>query len=289
MATPDWYRLPSLTALRAFEATARLTSFTGAARALNVTHAAVAQQVRGLEAELGVGLVQRSGRGLALTDEGQRLAQALGDAFGTIAAAVEATRQGERRRGLRVTATPVLTQSLLLPKLGDFWAAHPEITVSVTPTYDVIDIVRDGFDLAIRSGPAGASWPGLETELLFNAQYILVGSPALRARGEDVAKLPWIGPFDRNETRILRESGLDPERLSVNGVESPVLSVPAAIQGLGLMFTPDMLVRADITAGRLVRFPFRDLTRFAYYLSVPPGPRRPAVVAFIDWLRAVVA
>ena len=73
----DWKNLPSLSALRAFEAAARLSNFSHAGRSLNVTHAAIAQQVRALEAEIGAPLVRRSGRGIALTQVGERLAHSL--------------------------------------------------------------------------------------------------------------------------------------------------------------------------------------------------------------------
>ena len=99
-------QLPSLTSLRAFEAAARLGGFSAAGRELNVTHAAVAQQVRGLEATLGVTLLARAGRGLSLTSEGERLAAALTSSFGAIAAAVEEVRSGENGRPLHVTLTP---------------------------------------------------------------------------------------------------------------------------------------------------------------------------------------
>ena len=95
MPDPDWRHLPSLSALRAFEATARLDGFSAAARALNVTPAAVAQQVRGLEADLGVALVIRQGRGLVLTPEGARLSAALAEGFSTIAGGIDALRHDE--------------------------------------------------------------------------------------------------------------------------------------------------------------------------------------------------
>ena len=85
---PDWKSLPSLSSLRAFDQAARAGSFAGAARALNVTHAAVAQQVRALEADLGVALLRRAGRGVALTAEGTLLAQALAEGFERMAQGV---------------------------------------------------------------------------------------------------------------------------------------------------------------------------------------------------------
>src|SRR4028118_1529865 len=106
MSDPDWRHLPSLSSLRAFEVAARQRSFSEAARALNVTHAAISQAVRGLEAELGTTLLRRDGRGLALTDDGERLARALRDGFGTIAAGGEGLRGGEEQRGETATRTP---------------------------------------------------------------------------------------------------------------------------------------------------------------------------------------
>ena len=86
--TIDWKTLPSLSSLRAFELTAQSGNFAAAARALNVTHAAIAQRVRALEADLGVALVRRSGRSITLTEPGRRLASHLSDGFGTIAAGI---------------------------------------------------------------------------------------------------------------------------------------------------------------------------------------------------------
>ncbi|MBT8459797.1 MAG: LysR family transcriptional regulator [Boseongicola sp.] len=95
MFEPNWYKLPSLSALRAFEATARTGSFANAARALNVTQAAVAQHVRSLEAELGVTLARRAGRTVTLTDSGARFAARLSDGFSTIASGVDEVVAGE--------------------------------------------------------------------------------------------------------------------------------------------------------------------------------------------------
>ena len=94
-----WRDLPSLSLLRAFDATARHGGFAGAGRALNVTHAAVTQAVRGLEAELGVVLVQRAGRTVALTEAGERLARALDDGFGKLTAGIAGLREAEVQIG----------------------------------------------------------------------------------------------------------------------------------------------------------------------------------------------
>lgn len=296
MTDPDWRHLPSLSALRAFEAAARLGGFSAAGRALNVTHAAVAQAVRGLEAELGAALLRRDGRGLRLTEDGERLARALREGFATVAAGVEALRASEGGRGLRVTATPAFSQSVLMPRLGGFWARHPEVTVSVTPSPDLADLRRDGFDLAIRSGRG--RWPGVEAEPLVEARFLLAGTPGLLARDPDIARLPWIldrnagagiDPADEWERGWLRAAGLDPDALAVNGIDSPMLAVSAALAGYGLIFVTDVVVAADLAAGRLREVPFPGLPRMAYWAVTLPGPRRPATERFVRWLRAELA
>ena len=284
MSAPDWRHLPSLSALRAFEVAARHRNFSEAARVLNVTHAAIGQAVRGLEAELGTTLLRRNGRELALTEDGERLARALHDGFGTIAAGVEALRRVEKRRGLRVTTTPNFAQSVLLPRLGEFWRRHPDVAVSITPDYAVADLARDGYDVAIRAGQG--SWPGTVAEPLVRTRYILVETPELLARDSDITRLPWLlAPDDPQEALWLRAAGIDPATLTVNGIDNPTLAVSAALAGYGLLFSADAVVASDLAAGRLVEVPFPGLPELTYWVVTLPGPRRPAVEAFVSWLQ----
>jgi LysR family glycine cleavage system transcriptional activator len=292
MSDPDWSRLPSLTALRSFEAAARLGGFSAAARGLNVTHAAVAQQVRALEAELRVPLMRREGRGIALTPEGAALAEAVGSGFSTIAEAVERVRVRERSRGLRITCTPSLAQAVLMPRLAEFWRAHPGIAVSIDTDPHWVDLIRDGFDLAIRSVPAGGTdhWPGLDAELLARNRFLLVGAPSLLGQGTpDLERLPWLlATALPNEFEWLRAAGYDPAGLRIIDVENGALAKAAALHGGGLVFASEPVVRDDIAAGRLREVPFPGLPELTYYIVTPAGPRRPAVQAFADWLKTLV-
>ena len=147
--SPRWRKLPSLSSLRAFDATARNGGFAGAGRVLNVTHAAVTQQVRGLEVELGVQLVRRTGRSVTLTEAGQRLAQTLGEGFGTIVGGIEDLQRGEERRPLRVATTTFIAEAWIMPRMPEFWARHPGVEVALSPSPVLADFVRDGFDLAV--------------------------------------------------------------------------------------------------------------------------------------------
>ena len=175
----NWRDVPSLAALRAFNAAARAGSFSQAARELNVTHAAIAQHVRAVEAELGMSLLVRQGRGVVLTEAGARLADSLADGFGQIIAGVKAVRADVDSRPLSITATHNFVESLLMPRISQFWAKHPEIALSIVPSNKLVDLRRDGFDLGIRYGDG--QWPGLETTHLLAADYTVVAAPGVAA------------------------------------------------------------------------------------------------------------
>ena len=133
----DWRDIPSLPALRAFEAAARAGSFSAAARELNVTHAAIAQHVRAIESQLGTSLLIRSGKKMALTEAGTRLAQELSSGFGQIIAGVREAAFDAAGSPLKVTVTPSFADNWLMPRLCSFWERHPEITLSITPDNNV--------------------------------------------------------------------------------------------------------------------------------------------------------
>lgn len=283
MSGIDWRSLPALSALRAFEATARLDGFSPAARALNVTPAAVAQQVRGLEAELGVTLVRRQGRGLCLTSDGTRLATALGEGFARIAQGVDDLRSAGTRRGIRMTATVALSQQVLMPRLQRFWAEHPDIPVSLNPTQAVTPLGRDGADLAIRTGKG--DWPG-RSEFLFRTRMIVAGAPPLLAKGVALDQLPWIVDVGYlPEREWLELGGLDIRHLTLQSMDNPILTVSAAEAGLGLIFASDVVVRDSIAAGRLQEVDYPPLPVVSYWMVTPDGPISDQVRVFMDWLR----
>lgn len=257
---------------------------------LNVTHAAVTQAVRGLEAELGVPLVRRAGRTVSLTGAGEKLARALDEGFGTVAVGIAALRQAEARRVLRVATTTFIAETHVMPRLPEFWARHPGIEVAMSPSPERADIQRDGFDLAIRALSEGWSAPpGEEVRPLARIPLLAVCAPALvRAGPVDLQALPWIiggdSPWDTDQ---LSATGIDPSRLNRVQVGSPHLEMSACRQGLGAMLATEIICRADLEAGRLVRLPLEGLPVVTYAVILPKGPRRPAVDAFADWLATI--
>ncbi|TNC74326.1 LysR family transcriptional regulator [Rubellimicrobium roseum] len=281
--------LPSLTSLRAFEAAARLGGFSAASRELNVTHAAVAQQVRSLEASLGVTLLERMGRGLVLTPEGERLAAALTAGFEAISTAVDEVRAGEDGRPLQVTLTPAFASQWLVPRLGRFWARHPEVPISLHPDRQVVDLARARMDLAIRLGEG--QWAGLDAELLVPAAYTVVGAPALLGErtaleAAEMATLPWIFEQGSHEERAwLRRIGLDPDGLQATTMPTEELALSAARAGYGLYVELLALLGDDLASGRLRAVHAATDPRFGFWMVRRPVPPRPALRRFMRWLR----
>lgn len=280
-----WRDLPSLSLLRAFDATARHGSFAEAGRALNVTHAAVTQAVRGLEAELGVPLVRRLGRSVGLTPEGERLARCLHEGFGRIAEGIAELRQVENRRALRVATTAFIGQALILPRLPEFWAMHPGIEVAMTPGFATVDLLAEGYDLAIRGwSPQG---PGIETEVLAPTRWVVAGAPSLLGDGPvDVRTLPWVVP-EEGLVDILRQAGIELDPSQRVTVGSPHLEIAAAVLGLGLTLATEVIIRAELASGQLREVEMPGLPETHYYVTTPSGQRRAATGAFIDWVRSL--
>lgn len=286
----DWRALPPLSALRAFEAVAQGGGLTGAARRLNVTHPAIAQQLRVLEDHLGLRLVRREGRGLRLTAEGTRLAAALSDGFGTIAAAIAALKAEGADRPVRITLTASFAAQWLMPRLRVFWDRHPDIGLSLHPEPRVVDLARDGFDLGIRYGAGG--WPGVQARFLASARLVVAAAPALvgdpaAATAARLQDMDWIlaGNWPEQD-RFLASLGLDPGALSSTEISDETLALSAARQGLGLVVESAALVEDDVRAGRLVVLHDSRDRLPAYFVVTPPGAPRPPAKVFLDWLAA---
>ena len=144
--------LPSLNSLRAFATVAETGGYSGAGTALNVSHAAVSQQVKALEARLGVALVVREGRGIALTAEGAALARHLATGFAALHRGVESLTGADAKRPVQVTMSPAFAVSWLMPRIMDFQHLHPGVTLIRNPTAVVVELTPGGIDMAIRFG-----------------------------------------------------------------------------------------------------------------------------------------
>ncbi len=284
----DWQRLPPLSSLRAFAAVADEGGFSQAGRALNVSHAAVGQQVHALERLLGTELVFRAGRGLALTPAGVELAQTLNTAFGDISRAVSRLTGVDAVRPLSISCTHAFASGWLMPRLPDFRKRHPDIELMVNPTPAVVDLAPGGVDIAIRFGKG--PWPGLTSELLVPCDITAVAAPSLvgpRRFGEATAllDLPWIQEDDSNEvTTWLNHQGVVTDsRISITHLPG-YLAMVAVRRGEGVLALPSIISEDDVSAGRLVVL-FQDSEPGrGYHVVTRPGEKRPALKTFLSWL-----
>ncbi len=278
----------SLNALRAFEATARLRSFSAAAIELSVTHGAVSRHVRLLEDTLGLQLLKRSAHGTEPTAEGQRMAEGLSTAFNLIQSTVEQLKPGP----LTLSCSESIMMYWLIPRLARFQEANPEVELRFNMGHGSVDFTRDNISVAIR----------LST----------IDPPKEVVRSDVVTE--WIGPVcsaaylrnlrlksaaDLSRARLMvsrtrpkawsdwsRSCGADLGDLSIDDAfDHFYLLIQAAKCGLGLANVPRMLVRDDLSNGTLVA-PLgfaAGPNKLALWVA-PPFRRRPDAVKLVDWL-----
>jgi LysR family glycine cleavage system transcriptional activator len=289
----NWRDIPSLSALRAFEAAARLGNFSAAARELNVTHAAIAQHVRGIEAELNTSLLVRAGRGVALTDAGRQLAAALSDGFGLITDGVRQVAADAASRPITISVTPSFAENWLMPRLAGFWAAYPGEQISISPSTDLVDLRRDSFDMAIRYG--NGDWPGIDATQLVAGDFTIVVAPSLlagRAANSiaDVQDLPWIFEAVHHEARKwVTEVGMDMACCQMNEVATLSMLLSAVRAGGGVSVVSSALVADDIASGKLVAVMRDQREGLGYYIAHRPGNLSARAKIFKNWLLAQVA
>ncbi|WP_377194216.1 LysR family transcriptional regulator [Ruegeria meonggei] len=285
----NWSRIPSLAALRAFEAAARHQSFSKAASELNVTHAAIAHHVRSLEAEFSESLMVRQGRGIATTAVGSRFAEDLQIGFASIADGVENLRALGEQRPLNIAVTPIFAANWLMPRIGDFWAQHPEISLNINPGVDLVDLRKSGTDLAIRYG--NGKWPALKSQLLTDGDFLVVAHPDLIGDRKvdclpDVLDLPWIMERHMMERKALVErEGVDFEKVKLTLLNTNALVLSAVAAKLGVTVQPKSIVERDITSGDLVKICALNQENLGYYIVTLPDRRPKGLREFMKWLR----
>ena len=291
MARPR--RLPSLNWLRAFEAAARHTSFTGAAAELSVTQAAVSQQVKQLEDWLGTPLFTRLARGLVLTDAGLGYLPTLRHAFDHLAAGTEDLFGDTRGGPVSVRVTTSLTHTWLVPRLPRFFAAHPEISLRLTTTMEGLDYGQDGVDLEVRYGDG--KWPGLRAERLFWETLFPVCAPALLegaeplAVPEDLARHTTIHVIGQPENWQMWLQAADAAGVtSARSLQFDLhmMAVNAAVAGAGVALGLSPMVDDALADGRLVApFEMRLPARDAHFVVTPEAAiGRTEAQAFKSWL-----
>lgn len=281
-----------LPALGVFAAAARHQNFAHAAEELHLTASAVSHHVRKLESVLGVVLFQRHARGVALTPEGRQLADAATAAMTDIEAVASNLHQSTGITPLRVTTLHSLAYCWLLPRLPRFCAAYPDIRLKLDTGTALTRFDDDGPDLGIRHGPG--HWPGLTAHHLMDDELFPVASPALDGLSEvrearDITRLPLVSDMALQGWRDwFRAAGVRGLRLPVmHSFSDSTDAMRASVYGIGAALARKHIVMPYLQRYELVRLPGPALkARFAYYAIHPTHrPIKPAVLAFIDWLK----
>ncbi len=288
-------QLPSLSALRAFEAAARHESAKQAALELSVTPTAISHQIRGLEESLGIALFLRKPRQLELTAQGRELQQVLESAFDDISGAVERLSAALSRRPITLSTTPAVAARWLLSWVCLLRESHPDIDLRIHATHEAVALDGVTADMGIRYGDG--HWPGLVAEKLLDNTFIPTCSPHIGLRDVDqLPRHPLIHfrpqgmastPLDwgvwQKEAQI---PGLDMGAGLVFSDETHVIA--AAVSGQGVALLGRELIEDELAEGRLVQ-PFGPELQGKPFFLVYPERRRddPTIQAVRDWVMKV--
>ena len=286
-------RLPSLNAVKAFEAAARSRSFTLAAEELFVTPGAVSQQVKALETDLGLKLFNRERQRLVITEAGREYLIVVRDALDQIALGTERLMRRQRSGVLTVSVSPDFAAKWLVNRLGRFAEAHPEIDLRVAANDQHVDFVREDVDLAIRHGDG--QWPELAVVRLCSERLFPVCSPKLfRGRNRvisasDLLKYPLLRLDDwTNWGRWFEAAGVTTRVRPGPVLNRASMLIDAAIDGQGVTLARTALAAWDIIHGRLVRPVEVSLEMTNTYWIVCPKATAstPKIATFREWLLA---
>lgn len=290
-------RLPPLTALRAFDTAARHMSFAKAAEELNVTPAALSFQVKSLEEHLGTPLFNRLNRAVELTEAGRALAPGCKDGFETLSAAWRSAHRTLDGNALTVTAGPAFTAKWLAPRLYDFAQSHPEIELRFSASLRLVDLERDGVDVAIRFGRVGTDDSEYFSLPLAEEWVCPVMTPQLAAKVKE--------PRDLLDMVLVEDESLGflapapdwsawfaSQGISLESHGGPRFSqadhaLDAAHSGIGPVLGRRSLVMRELAEGRLVApFPTALGTGGQFRILCSKGTEsRPHIQAFIDWIQ----
>ena len=289
-------RLPSITALAAFESAARHLNFRRAADELHLTQGAVSQQVRQLEEQLGVALFARVRQRVLLTSPGARYLEEVRRILGDLGELTRQTMATGDKEILNLASVPTFAVKWLIPRLPGFLAAHPEVNVNLVSRSAPFDFAREPFDAAIHYGEP--TWPGAVATPPMPEDMIPVASKryrqALKLRTPaDLERATLLQQFTRPQAwqDWFRHVEADPPN-AFRGprFDSFAMILEAVLADMGAALLPRFLVAPDIALGRIVQLSRSGLPSTRGYHFVCPEARRdaPAVAACRAWLLAQV-
>ncbi|SOC12736.1 LysR family transcriptional regulator [Rhodobacter maris] len=293
MKTPRRF-LPSLSLLQAFETAARTQSITAAARELSLTQSAVSRQIRALEEQLGSALFHREKQTIRLTPGGAAYAVEIRAALHKISSASLTLRANPGGGTLSLAILPTFGTRWLAPRLPEFLARHPGITINLVTRLTQFDFATEAVDAAIHFG--APDWPGAECSYLRGEHVVPACAPGLVEKYgitalSDLRAAPLLHLTSRPDAweKFFERNGLAPQRLHGMLFDQFATAAQAAMVGLGVALLPEFLIEEEIGSGRLVvPLDARMRSDEAYYLCTPHARGQTGPVeAFRTWLGAV--
>jgi DNA-binding transcriptional LysR family regulator len=280
---------PSARALSALSLFAAVGTLTEAAEQLGVTRSALSHRIADLERRLGVALVRKAGRRIALTEDGERLLASMGDALDRIEAAVQPFR---RDRGqIRLSTVSTFASHWLIPRIAQFQARHPNIEVAILTTTRPVDLRSEEVDCAIRHGRGG--WKGVAATLLFRETLVPIASPDIARRVAAGGRPGWHGaPLIRARSRFMdwaswqkQDPALAKRRLKWLTVETRAQALDAAVAGAGVALMDMAYVGTAVSEGRLKLLAERpmQLPTGYYFVHAPNARNLHLLIMLRDW------
>jgi LysR family glycine cleavage system transcriptional activator len=289
--------LPPLNAIRAFEVASRHLNLSRAAEELGVTQGAISKQVIALEDFIGAQLFEREASGLQLTSEGFNLRESIRPAFTLLGDAfARYSRRAPRSNVCRISTITSFASQFLVPRLGAFREAHPNVELEFLTSPRLVDLGREEIDLAVRYGPG--EWDGVMATKLCDGVFVPVCTPEqYRAANGDICQLMQTTQRLQNSTFNEWRLWADAEKIDLSKLQSSymiedfLVCVHAAVSGLGLALMPELLIRDHVRRGELVVFSkTRVETAYSFYIChTAAAARRPHVQEVMGWLMAEAA
>lgn len=281
-----------LNALRAFEASARLGSFTKAGLELRVSQTAVSHQVKSLEAVLGISLFDRLPRGVVLTDEGQTLLPVLNDAFNRMSAALSRFEHGNFQEVLTIGVVSTFANGWLIARLKEFSQSCPDVDVRLKTNNNRADFLEDGLDYFIRFGDG--AWHSTNAIPLIEAPLSPICAPDLARdlkEPTDLKSISLLRSYRHDEwSRWFQAAGVEPPAPRGWVFDSSIAMAGAAAQGVGVALVPVAMFQEELSSGQLVQpFP-QSVSLGRYWLTwLKSRKETGAMRQFRDWIAGSAA
>ena len=282
-----------LRAIAVFDVVARCCSLTKAAAELYVTPSAVSQQIHSLEQHLGTTLLKKAGRGVALTEAGERYFEMIAEDVQRITEATQRIRGFRSRSALTVRTTPTLGSKWLLPRLQKFLNANPDVELRLNATTEPTDFSREAVDVEIRHGEG--QWPGVHVEGLAEENFLPVCAPSyapansLDAGELEQHRLIYSVKAQLQWAQWFASAGVTPSAEWTRLLfDRSHMAIDAAADGLGVALDSNLMMWRELREGTLV-CPVRNAPQFKLTTQWVVCPfdhlRKAKVQLFLEWLR----